>query len=222
MGLLAATALTIFIISWLQFWQIPPVTIPQGIPDASGRLVESPFKNSMAYIRWNSNHPERIPTIQEGYEPFFQTLHYSVPNIVPKADVNSKAANEFLNLTHDAWEEATDVYASVRNTMQFILEDPVNTIDGILYFHFDAWIDPLGFGEMNFDKIWFPDSAEPKHSCMNNTNVYGSWWGWQKGFHDKALAAAKLVKELAPEFEVDTKEWCVGCVSRHIILIGQN
>lgn len=157
----------------------------------------------MAYVRWNSKHPERISDIREGYEPFFHTVHYSMPFI-------ETDTTDFLNMTHDSWDDAFYGYTAVKNTMQEILDADNSTIDGMLFFHFDAWIDPMGFAEMNFDKIWFPDSADPKYLCMNDTARYGDWWGWGRHLQDAALEAARLVKELHPEYVVDPKEWCTG------------
>lgn len=55
----------------------------------------SPFQNTMAYVRWNTDaHPERMPTLKR-YEPFFHTLHFSMPKYVPDKE------ESFVNLTHD-------------------------------------------------------------------------------------------------------------------------
>jgi UDP-galactose transporter len=217
-GLGGATVVTLIVISSLTSWearnnskqiqdeiaeQTPLLNITA--PAVPKNVLESPFKNTMAYVRWNSKHEERIPLIRNGYEPFFHTMHYSMPQIVGEGHA------DFVNLTHDAWEDGYWGYRAVKNTMQVILDETTeDEIDGIMFFHFDVWVDPLGFAEMDYDKIWFPDSEDPKLRCMKNTERYKEWWGWGVGFHEKALQATRFAANLHGKYKIDADEWCVG------------
>jgi hypothetical protein len=216
-GISSATVFTIIIISVLGAWEgknnatefggISVTDIPSY--DFPGGVIESPFRNTMAYIRWNSKHEERISLIKDGYEPFFHTMHYSMPQILGRGNEN------FVNMTHDAWEDGYWGYQAVKNTMKVILKQTTEAdIDGIMFFHFDVWLDPLGFADMDFDKIWFPDSEDPVYRCMKSTDRYKEWWGWAQGYHVKALQATHLVANMESKYEVDQNEWCIGWVSR--------
>ncbi|OLN96061.1 CMP-sialic acid transporter 2 [Colletotrichum chlorophyti] len=171
--------------------------------------VESPFKNTMAMIRWNSARAERIPTLEK-YKPFFHTLHISMPNMF------KEEAPEFHNLTHDQFPGTFTVYKQVSHTMKLIL-DTEPEIDGLMYYHFDAWIDPLAWTGMNPYNIHFPailDTAPPSHGgpqymCLTDTKNY-NWWGWGQDFHRTAMAAAAVVDNFDLDYTVKRDEWCVG------------
>ena len=215
-GVAAATTMTLVIISMLTMWdarnsamllqddaasQTPLLNATEPVVP----VLESPFKNTMAYVRWNSKHEERIPLIKNGYEPFFHTMHYSMPKLM------GEGQGDFVNLTHDAWEDGYWGYKAVKNTMKVILNETTEEeISGMMFFHFDVWLDPMAWGEMDFDKIWFPDSEDPKYRCMNNTKRYSEWWGWGQGFHEKSLQATRLVDAMHSKYEVNPEEWCVG------------
>jgi len=66
------------------------------------------------------------------------------------------------------------------------------------------------FADMDFNKIWFPDSPEPKYLCMKDRKRYDEWWGWGVGFHEKALQAVRLTSNIRQHYKVDPDEWCVG------------
>lgn len=221
-GLGVATVITLIIISSLTSWeghnaaaaaaakqaeedyaQIEPI-MNVTEPVVKIPVLESPFKNTLAYVRWNSKHPERIPLIRKGYEPFFHTMHYSMPELVEDEP-------DFLNMTHDSWEDGTLGYRAVKNTMKTILsETSEDEINGMFFFHFDVWADPLGFADMDFDKIWFPDSGNPVYKCMNSTSRYNEWWGWGEKLHEASLQASRLVGYMHESYTVDPEEWCVG------------
>ncbi|KAK1585160.1 UDP-galactose transporter [Colletotrichum navitas] len=175
----------------------------------SESTVESPFKNTMAMIRWNSAHPERIPLLQK-YEPFFHTVHISMPNMFKDEDP------EFHNLTHDQFPGTFTVYKQVSRTMKLIL-DTQPEIDGLMYYHFDAWVDPLGWTGMNPFNIHFPavlDTAPPSHGgpeymCLTEIKGY-NWWGWGQDFHRTAMAAASVVDNFGLEYKIRRDEFCVG------------
>jgi UDP-galactose transporter len=214
-GLGAATAVTLIIISLLTSWDASNTKSIQDDVDAAMPqlnntqplipVLESPFKNTLAYVRWNSKHEERIPLIKTGYEQFFHTMHYSMPKLM------GEDGNNFVNLTHDAWEDGYWGYRAVKNTMKVILNETTeDEIGGMMFFHFDVWLDPMGFEEMDFDKIWFPDSEDPKFRCMKNTERYKEWWGWGQGFHEKSQQATRFAANMHSHYEIDTEEWCVG------------
>lgn len=201
------TVLTILTIVGLTLWdsRLPRQdSPPAGTALAADGTLESPFKNTLAYVRWNSDgHPERMATI-DAYTPFFHTMHYSMPNYTPDK------GKDYVNLTHDSWDESTLGYQAVAGTMQQILNG-TNDIDGIFFFHFDAWIDPIGFQDMDRRRIWFPDSPNPKFLCMNDTERYQEWWGWETSrIHEAAKKAAQAVHRLDMEYVVDTNQWCIG------------
>ncbi|KAL2876535.1 hypothetical protein SGCOL_008110 [Colletotrichum sp. CLE4] len=184
---------------------------PSGPKPVTGgeSKIESPFKNTMAMIRWNSARPERVPMLQK-YEPFFHTVHISMPNMFKEEDP------EFHNLTHDQFPGTFTVYKQVSRTMKLIL-DTQPEIDGLMYYHFDAWIDPLGWTGMNPYNIHFPaiiDTAPPSHGgpeymCLTDTKNY-NWWGWGQDFHRTAMAAAAVVDNFDLEYKIRRDEWCVG------------
>ncbi|GJC77648.1 CMP-sialic acid transporter 2 [Colletotrichum liriopes] len=184
---------------------------PSGPKPVTGSesKVESPFKNTMAMIRWNSARPERIPMLQK-YEPFFHTVHISMPNLFKGEDP------EFHNLTYDQFPGTFTVYKQVSRTMKLIL-DTQPEIDGLMYYHFDAWIDPLGWTGMNPYNIHFPailDTAPPSHGgpeymCLTDIKNY-NWWGWGQDFHRTAMAAASVVDNFDLEYKIRRDEFCVG------------
>lgn len=183
-------------------------TSPSGSP-----ILTSPFKNTLAMIRWNSDHPERMPLLQK-YAPFFHDVHFSMPGYV-------KGQPDFHNLTHDSYEISEYIYMQIANTMQLILDapagSPTSEIDGLLYYHFDAWIDPLAYAGSNMHNIWFPDVVDqappsgggPRFECMTDTAKY-NWWGWGQKFHHASLAASAVVDHFDMDYKVNTEEWCVG------------
>ncbi|KAL0939567.1 UDP-galactose transporter [Colletotrichum truncatum] len=221
MFLIVASFITIVIVAFLTMSEAKmPDFAKEGAaksPASSGpkpvtgteEKIESPFKNTMAMIRWNSAHPERIPLLQK-YEPFFHTVHISMPNMFKEEDP------EFHNLTHDQFAGTFTVYKQVARTMKLIL-DTQPEIDGLMYYHFDAWIDPLGWTGMNPYNIHFPaiiDTAPPSHGgpeymCLTETKNY-NWWGWGQDFHRTAMAAAAVVDNFDLEYKIRLDEWCVG------------
>jgi hypothetical protein len=107
----------------------PNVPIDEGI-----RTIQSPFENTMAFIRWNAYHPERIPLLQK-YTPFFNTVHLSIPDYIRDPNLT----HTYFNSTHDSYRDGTLIYVQVAKTMQRILDASPETqesnITGLLYFH---------------------------------------------------------------------------------------
>lgn len=87
--------------------------------------LASPFRHTLAFIRFNSLHPERI-SVMEKYRPFFAELHYSMPNYTSE-----------ISYTADGWQPYKDIYKAVGDTMKLVLEEHPE-IKGLLYFHFDV------------------------------------------------------------------------------------
>jgi hypothetical protein len=183
------------------------------------KLLESPFKNSLAVVRWNSEHPERFPLVEK-YAPFFHDLHFSMPNYLKGEDV----PEDYHNLTHDSATDSPHIYVDLAKTMKLLLNAPEGSpeaeIEGLLYFHFDAWIDPMGYVGEDFSKIWIPDIPDipdedgkpggPRFECMEHREKY-PWWGFvETDFHEQAMAAARLIALHEGKYVVNTKEWCVG------------
>jgi hypothetical protein len=196
--------------------------------------LHSPFENTMAMIRWNSYHPERIPLLEK-YSPFFHSLHFSMPDHTPPSEFDAfgnhnkdHVPGEPIphNLTYDTWPAAELVYLQLARTMRLILETPktapggASEIDGLLYFHFDAWIDPMAYADANMENMWFPDVVDknpprgggPQYECMTETSRY-NWWGFDEeheNFQASAMAAASVVDNFQMGFVVNPSEWCVG------------
>lgn len=174
------------------------------------QVLESPFKNSLAYVRWASERPERMPLLRK-YAPFFHDLHFSMPGYT------KDKPKDFVNRTHDSYE-SPDVlfYKPLADTMQLLLEAPAGSpeaeIDGILNFHFDAWIDPLNFAGENLNLIWYAISSDPRLECMKSLARYPDYWGWgpEHRFHDQGQKAVKALANLDLGYNVDVDEWCVG------------
>ncbi|KAF6828901.1 cmp-sialic acid transporter [Colletotrichum plurivorum] len=221
MFLIVSTFITIVIVAFLTMSEAkmpnfakdggskaPSSSGPTPVTGTEDKIV-SPFKNTMAMIRWNSARPERIPMLQK-YAPFFHTVHISMPGMFKDEDP------EFHNITHDQFPGTFTVYKQVARTMKVIL-DTQPEIDGLMYYHFDAWIDPLGWTGMNPYNIHFPaiiDTAPPSHGgpeymCLTEIKNY-NWWGWGQDFHRTAMAAAAVVDNFDLEYKVRRDEWCVG------------
>ncbi|CAJ2502194.1 Uu.00g095880.m01.CDS01 [Anthostomella pinea] len=194
--------------------------------DAAMIRLDSPFNRTLGFVRWNSPHYERMPLIDK-YRPFFHTLHYSGPDISDSDDIGQ-------DLTTDAFTGTHEIYLQVAETMQMILDgeawpgfhqnstkhgnstSKLNTsdIEGLLYYHFDAWVHPFDFAGEDMTNMWFNDVsrwASPSFECM--TEIEQS--GWQplhdgRALHVQALATVqKLVAANAP-YVIDPHEFCTG------------
>ncbi|KAH8814816.1 UDP-galactose transporter [Xylogone sp. PMI_703] len=213
----SATVLTIIIVVFLTMLNssIPNLAnhdVENKEPSESSNkpVLTSPFSNTLAVVRWNSYHPERIPLISK-YAPFFHDIHFSMPGYGKKKP----------DLTHDPSGDIFHIYLDVAKSMQLVLDAPANSrtaeIDGILFFHFDAWIDPLAFNGANMNNIWFPDVVDlappggggPRFLCTNNTEEY-NWWAINEGLYLASIAASTVVEHFNLDYTVDTSEWCTG------------
>ncbi|KAG5744533.1 hypothetical protein H9Q72_013221 [Fusarium xylarioides] len=218
------TLITVMAVMALAMYQVamPTKSISTAPTDASTlavattqeadapKIVTSPFKNTMAFIRWNSVHPERIPTLMK-YKPFFRDIHISMPDMMK----GEGRKPEYHNITHDQSTLTFHIYQQVADTMQLILDEEPE-IDGLFYYHFDAWIDPLAWGGIDRNKIYFPMTwpemkpVGPQFSCMNDTKGY-DWGGWGgPHYHLKAQLASAQLDHLDLGFKIDINEFCVG------------
>lgn len=208
-GLIMTTTAIITIITMLGQVQVNPrSTVP---------IVESPFKNSMAFIRWNHYLPERVPTLEK-YQPFFKAVHVSMPNYKKKEGKLGK--HYYTNLNGSNARDILHPYVDVSKTMQMLLDAPAGSteasIDGLFYFHFDAWIYPLRFRPEDMNRIWWLDStAKLKWECVTTTaGPKENWWHWpQRNSSQRAKAAvADAMAELRHEVRdrINPREFCRG------------
>ncbi|PNS13753.1 UDP-galactose transporter [Sphaceloma murrayae] len=182
-------------------------------------IIESPLKSTLAFVRWNHHLPERIPLIQE-YVPFFQDIHMSLP---PRECANNNnqtcSVPRNSNLTYDNWGDSMFIYANVAHTMQSILDAPVGhpmaDLTGIFYYHFDAWVDPMGFTEDDLTKIWYPSNTGMPWECFTSPKKKPNWWAFRSTWSQaEKIVSATLdaYNHLDPSLRhrIDPKEWCVG------------
>ena len=120
-------------------------------------MADSPLRNVMAFVRWNHAVPQRVPAIMK-YEPFFHTVHISMRDQMPSV------GDSFLNITHDTHRITGNPQKAVSRTMQLILDNEPE-IEGILFFHFDAWITPMEFGDHNLTNMAIPYHGGPDFRC---------------------------------------------------------
>ncbi|KAF6231710.1 hypothetical protein HO173_010012 [Letharia columbiana] len=219
-----STFLTIIIIVWLSLGnshmpdkgasKAPEVDALNS--NSTVTKLESPFKNSMAFIRINGDRPERIPTVM-GYEPFFRETHISMPNLTPN--------KHQLNLTHDSFEQTFTAYKALGDTMKLILDAPANDsaskIDGIFFFHFDIWLDPMAFAHEDFENIWLPDMEGPRYLCMTEKTrdkIMGDWFWFDRGAQHPAIDAAREVHDrFGQDFRMKGDEFCAGWADLYYI-----
>ncbi|KAI9765212.1 MAG: hypothetical protein M1840_007704 [Geoglossum simile] len=168
---------------------------PPQLPSEQPGVLNSPLENTLAFVRWN-RRGEFIPMI-ETYRPFFHDLHYSIPVLTNDA-----------NLTSDGLEDGSYVYKQVADTMQLILDEQPE-VNGLLYYHFDSWIDPMLFGNMDSKSIWYPDSLEPKFICTDRVKSL-PWVFDARDDARRAKVAAKILEDRNSGYKVDIDQFCDG------------
>lgn len=96
------------------------------------------------------------------------------------------------SLTEDAAKITPLIYRQVAFTLQVIL-DTQPEITGLFYFHFDSWIDPLAWSDVNLENVYFPFLTDktkgPFTICMSDT-AKQDWRGWDRHVHQNAMNAA--------------------------------
>ncbi|KAH8764790.1 UDP-galactose transporter [Hyaloscypha finlandica] len=204
-----ATITTILIITLLETVSFSDHISKPTSPNTS--IIHSPFNTTLGFMKWNHHLPERIPLIQK-YEPFFHTVHYSMP-------LPDEKDSELHNLTHDAWQNPLVNYAQIARTMQFILDQPAkssaNEITGLLFLHFDAWIDPLSFATEDFSKIWIAYTQAyggPQYICGTSRAQFGGWIGLNadRNWHYPLLSAQADLASANTSYIFNKDEWCIG------------
>ena len=185
-------------------FEIEPLIVP--IPAVVGKpkptIFESPFKNVVASIRINHDLPERIITLREGYEPFFHSVHISMPH--------GEEDPKQTNLTRDFWNNSETPYPPVVDLVEFMMEETDESVEGLIWYHFDSWIEPLGFHDMDFSKIWILDSSDPQFECVKNEKMLENWSWVSWGKHNAVREASHEIAELYPEYKFDPQEFCAG------------
>lgn len=181
-------------------FQVMP--IPEVIAKPKPTIFESPFKNTIASIRINHDLPERITTLREGYEPFFHTVHISMPH----RDEDPKQTN----FTRDFWDNSETPYPPIVETVQYLIEQADDEVEGLLWYHFDSWIEPLSFGNMDFEKFWVLDTRDPPTQCVKDEKMLEGWSWVSWGKHNAVREASHAITELYPEYKFDPQEFCSG------------
>ncbi|KAK1984450.1 hypothetical protein LZ30DRAFT_711481 [Colletotrichum cereale] len=187
-------------------------TEPYKMTSGPGNLSASPLSNTLAMIRWNSKRTERVPLLMK-YAPFFHTVHVSMPGVM-----EDKPA-EYHNLTHSQYPFHETVYMQVARTMKLVL-DSQPEIQGLMYFHFDSWIDPMAWVDANRESIWFPTTQNtrlvsgneygPRYMCMTDPQAYPDWWRWSLKLNEATVAVNGEVLRMNRGYAVEEKEFCVG------------
>jgi hypothetical protein len=224
------TTLTLIIIGSLTIWNSRTTVTPKDelgviLEDQKTARIVSPFEKTMAYVRFNDNAQSNHIQYAMAYEPFFHTVHMSIPS--HPADLGSKF---YTNLTQDSWEGSNVLYQGVAETMRMIIDvdpsfmgrkedssnmsipnepihqagpssQPASEIEGLMFYHFDSWIDPLAFSGDDLSKIWFPGAwgQDPHYQCVNDTKLYTGQWRFED-HNQKALAAIQTLRNLKAEY----------------------
>jgi hypothetical protein len=170
------------------------------------------------------------------YAPFFHTIHISHPN-----NVVDSGQGYFGNLTHSNYWSFWTGYQGLALVMQGILnatnttngtfagDGKADNINGIWYMHFDAWVDPMKFWDMDFERIWMLDSASigpgdgaPYYICMKDRSRYLQWhWLSTDDNEEKIFQALRAISKGPEGYDIGTPEYCTGHVipSIHAFLL---
>ncbi|KAF9871466.1 hypothetical protein CkaCkLH20_11113 [Colletotrichum karsti] len=183
---------------------------PYQIEAGEGNLTASPFSNTLAMVRWNAKRMERVPLLLK-YKPFFHTVHISMPEMM------EDKPSSYHNLTHSQYEYHETIYMQVAHTMKLILDEHPD-IEGLMYFHFDSWIDPMGWVDENRQSIWYPtshntrqyDGDGPRYMCMTDWQKFPQWWGWYHKWNEKAVTVNGEIIRMNRGYDVVEDEFCVG------------
>ncbi|KZL75522.1 UDP-galactose transporter [Colletotrichum tofieldiae] len=183
---------------------------PYKITTGPGNLTASPFSNTLAMIRWNAKRMERVPLLLK-YKPFFHTVHISMPEMM------DDKPDDYHNLTHSQYPHHQTIYMQVAHTMKLILDEQPD-IEGLMYFHFDSWIDPMAWVDENRQSIWYPTSHNtrqfegdgPRYMCMTDWQKFPQWWGWYHKWNEKAVTVNGEIARMNRGYAVEEEEFCVG------------
>ncbi|KAJ3178843.1 hypothetical protein HDU85_005036 [Gaertneriomyces sp. JEL0708] len=115
------------------------------------------INSTVAVIRFNAARPERILWMQK-YTRHFKHVVISSPE--------GAKIQQFLNtLVHDdkefspamsvmEWDDPHTTYEATAQVLQTLLND--STVTGVMYFHFDMWINPSKFDNANLTMMLAP------------------------------------------------------------------
>jgi UDP-galactose transporter len=168
-------------------------------------LADSPLRNVLAFVRWNHAIPERVPTIMK-YEPYFHTMHISMSGQMPSV------GSSFVNITHDTHDVSGNPHKAVSKTMQLILDNEPG-IEGLLFFHFDAWITPMDFADQNLSNMAIPLHGGPNFWCSKEPSTDGWERAQQPKMYDlvgKAIAREPPVLEEDGEIVTNPTRYSIG------------
>ena len=180
----------------------------------SSTIIESPFKNTLGFVRLNGHFPERVPLIKL-YEPFFHTLHLSMP-----PDDSPREVDFAVNQTHDSYPNAhlgpDTYYVSLAETMELILDtNSKDDITGIFLFHFDLWVDPMAFGSDDLNNAWFlaPDHGGTRFRCgkdKTEPHMDTHWVWYDDGGESRAKGAIEAVVRSDFGLQPKDADFCGG------------
>lgn len=168
-GLAATAVAAISAIVALNTWDIRSMQKPEAPNHSTSN--RSPFANTVGFLRMN-HHVERMPLLSK-YEPFFHTLHYSAQ---PGAN-HAWPTKNTTNITHSTWGDHMSVYMPVADVMRLILADEkYNSIDGLLNFQLDVWVNPMEFGNMDFTRAWLVNGRDNPTKVHLTDDTKWAWW----------------------------------------------
>ncbi|UJR09074.1 hypothetical protein I4U23_013321 [Adineta vaga] len=152
----------------------------------------SPLQRTLGFIRWNKPYREHIP-LMEKYQSFFAQLHYSLPNYTTNLDYKI-----------DGFAHENTPYYAVSEVMKIILQR-YPSIEGLLYFHFDTWIRPFRFDDIDYKKIWFPVRNNIPFLCEPSTSVRQ----WDMGLlHNAQNFSSEVIRIYIGRFVIDKTVFC--------------
>lgn len=163
----------------------------------------SPFRNSLAIVRFEDEYEQSVaPMMQEGYSPYFHTMHLSQPDWTPGALTET-------NITHDFFGAAAAPYAAVSEVVRILLKDTSPALDGILFFKDTSWLRPLAF-KSDTERMWLLDS--PDSRCFSGISALGGMSEDDEANVAPRLAveAANVAHEMDSNYAINPNAWCSG------------
>ncbi|KAF2668334.1 hypothetical protein BT63DRAFT_425654 [Microthyrium microscopicum] len=213
-GLMGSTSICFLIIGMVTFYRthyiITEPTVEIDLPTnitmpPSNAIYDSPMRNVAGFIRINHDLPERVEQLTAGYEPFFDSLHFSMP-------AEGHDRNE-TNLERDYWNDSYWPYPAMVDYLQLVLNNDAEYghLEGVLFFHFDAWIAPLSFNDMDFTKLWVLDkSTGPPYICQTELKRMADWMWFDAGWQEKSLQATRIIDHMYSGYTFNPEEFCAG------------
>lgn len=218
------TVLTLFIITSLLFSNadIPPnLLIPvEEYEPPPNTPIYSPFNNTLLMTRITKGElTERIDPLRK-YAPLFHTHHVSKP---PHPDHPEPSIT--TTPTYSNFPGLHNIYLQVGELMSLILSEsasnsssPLSSITGLFYMHFDFWLDPLAFGNMDFSKLWILDRDGPTLHCMTNPAEYRpDWQGITGKWYEAAQRTNQHLQSLDLGFKIHPQEFCIGWADAYYV-----